>query len=59
MFAPHVATCSHVNWVPLKGKLGLKEIRRREKNEAKTNLSVLASFFSIKVRRLYPRQSPS
>jgi hypothetical protein len=29
-----------VNWVPLKGRLGLKEIRQQEKNEAKTNLSV-------------------
>ena len=35
-----VATCSHVNWVTLKGGLGLKEIRRQEKNKAKTNLSV-------------------
>jgi hypothetical protein len=29
-----------MNWVPLKGGLGLKEIRGQEKNEAKTNLSV-------------------
>jgi hypothetical protein len=29
-----------MNWVPLKGRLGLKEISRQEKNEAKTNLSV-------------------
>jgi hypothetical protein len=26
-----VAACRHVNWVPLKGRLGLKEIRRQEK----------------------------
>ena len=36
----NVAAWGHVNWVPLKGGLGLKEIRQQEKNEAKTNLSV-------------------
>jgi hypothetical protein len=35
-----VAACGHVNWVPLKGGLGLKEIRQQEKKEAKTSLSV-------------------
>jgi hypothetical protein len=29
-----------MDWVPLKGWLGLKEIRWQEKNEGKTNLSV-------------------
>jgi hypothetical protein len=32
-----VATCGHVNWVPQKGRLGLKEIRGQQKNKAKTN----------------------
>jgi hypothetical protein len=35
-----VAARGHVNWVPLKGRLGLKDIRLQEKNEAKTNLSI-------------------
>jgi hypothetical protein len=33
-----VAACGQVNWFPLKGGLGLKEIRQQEKNETKTNL---------------------
>jgi hypothetical protein len=56
-----VAACSHVNWVPLKGRLGLKKIRRQEKKEAKTNLSVqsLSSLLracAYKVGRHIPRQ---
>jgi hypothetical protein len=50
-----------VNWVPLKGSLGLKEIRQREKNEAKTNLSVqslrsLLKVCAYKEGRPIPRQ---
>jgi hypothetical protein len=29
-----------MNWLSLKGRLGLKEIRQREMNQAKTHLSV-------------------
>jgi hypothetical protein len=35
-----IAACGHMNWVPLKGSPGLKEIRGQQKNEAKTNLYV-------------------
>jgi hypothetical protein len=56
--------CSHL-WPrelgSLKGGLGLKEIRHREKNEAKTNLSVQSLWSVLRVRaykegRPIPRQ---
>jgi hypothetical protein len=36
-----VAACGQENRVLLKGRLGLKEIRQREKKEAKTNFSLI------------------
>ena len=32
---------AYMNWVVLKGRLGLKETRQREKNEAKTIFSLI------------------
>jgi hypothetical protein len=39
-YTSNVAACGHMNWISLKGGVELKEIRHREMNEAKTNLSV-------------------
>jgi hypothetical protein len=36
-----VAAHGHVNWVLLKGRLGLNETRQGEKKEAKTNFSLI------------------
>jgi hypothetical protein len=40
LYDSDAGTNTHCNWIPLKGRLGLKEIRQQEKKEAKTNLSV-------------------